>query len=318
MSITRATFLRNKFLYNEHLNHTSPASLPLAGQTWADRQNNIDQQRVYCQPNSQGNCTYSSVGLIAGNSNSIYNRLETSLRKRFGHGLSLLASYTYSKAIDDVSSFNITGSASQPVAGENDLAQNPFDLAAERGRSMFDSRHRFVLSYEWEVPSWNHPQNWYQYALADWQVNGITTYMTGTPFTVVDQSYNYDAPKVTGFSAFRPNLVGNANDGPRTVAEWFNTSAFQRIDLSPTPAGVYGSEGRNVVQGPGFANGDFSAFKDIGLTESKTLQFRAEFFNLFNRANFWLPNSDISSPTFGQIQQALSPRLIQFALKFLF
>ena len=135
---------------------------------------------------------------------------------------------------------------------------------------------------------------------------------------MVDQSYNCDAPEVTGFSAFRPNLVGNPNNGPRTVAEWFNTSAFQRIDHSTTPAGVYGTEGRNVVQGPGFTNWDFSAFKNIGLTESKTLQFRAEFFNLFNRANFRLPNSDISSPTFGQIQQALSPRLIQFALKFLF
>ena len=296
----------------------SNPSIPISSQTWADQQNNIDQQRLYCQPNTQGNCTYSSVGMIAGNSNSIYNALETSLQKRFGHGLSLLASYTYSKAIDDVSSFNITGSASQPVAGENDLAQNPLHLAAERGRSMFDSRHRFVLSYEWEIPAWNQPRNWYQHVLANWQVNGITTYMTGTPFTVVDQSYNYDAPEITGFSAFRPNLVGDPNNGPKTVAEWFNTGAFQRLDLSTTPAGVYGSEGRNVVQGPGFANWDFSAFKNIRVAESKTLQFRAEFFNLFNRTNFRLPNSDISSPTFGQVQQALDPRLIQFALKFLF
>lgn len=293
-------------------------SLPVAGQTWADQQSNIDQQRVYCQPNTQGNCAYSSVGLIAGSSNSIYNALETSLQKRFGHGLSLLAFYTYSKAIDDVSSFNITGSASQPVAGENDLAQNLFDLGAERGRSMFDSRHLFVLSYQSGIPSWNQPLNWYQHALAGWQVNGISTYMTGTPFTAVDQSYNYDAPEVTGFSAFRPHLVGNPNTGPKTVAEWFNTSVFQRLDLSTTPAGVYGSEGRNVVQGPGFANWDFSAFKNISFTESKTLQFRAEFFNLFNRTNLRLPNSAISSPTFGQIQQALPPRLIQFALKFLF
>jgi hypothetical protein len=293
-------------------------SLPVQGQTWSDQQNNIDQQRVYCQPNGQGSCTYSSVGLIAGNANSTYHALETSLRKRFGHGLSLLASYTYSKALDDVSSFNITGSASQPVAGENDLAQNPSNLAAEWGRSMFDSRHRFVLSYEWELPFWNQPHNWYQHVLGNWQVNGITTYMTGTPFTVVDQSYNYDAPEITGFSAFRPNLVGDPNSGPQTVAEWFNTAAFQPLDLSTTPAGVYGTEGRNVVQGPGFAQWDFSAFKNLRLAESKTLQFRAEFFNLFNRANFRLPNSDISSPTFGQIQQALAPRLIQFGLKFLF
>jgi len=293
-------------------------SLPTQGQTWAGQQSNIDQQRIYCQPNTQGVCTYSSVGMIAGIANSSYNALETSLRKRFGHGLALLASYTYSKAIDDVSSFNITGSASQPVAGENDLAQNPFDLAAEHGRSMFDSRHRFVLSYEWEIPSWKQPHNWYQHVLADWQVNGITTYMTGTPFTVVDQSYNYDAPEITGFSAFRPNLIGNPNNGPKTVAEWFDTSAFQRLDPLTTPAGVYGSEGRNVVQGPGFAEWDFSTFKDVRFSESRMLQFRAEFFNLFNRANFRLPNSDISSPTFGQVQQALSPRLIQFALKLLF
>ena len=293
-------------------------SVPLAGQTWADQQNNIDQQRTYCMPNAQGNCTYSSVGLIAGAANSSYNALETSLRKRFSRGLSLLVSYTFSKSLDDVSSFNITGSASQPVAGENDLAQNPFDLAAERGRSMFDARHRFVLSYEWELPYWRQPRNWYQHVLGSWQVNGITTFMSGTPFTVEDQSYNYDAPEITGFSAFRPNLMGNPNKGPKTVAEWFNTGAFQRLDLVTTPAGVYGNEGRNVVEGPGLTQWDFSAFKNIRFTESKSLQFRAELFNIFNRANFRLPNGDISSPTFGQIQQALSPRLVQFALKFQF
>ena len=293
-------------------------SVPLAGQTWADQQNNIDQQRTYCMPNAQGNCTYSSVGLIAGAANSSYNALETSLRKRFSRGLSLLVSYTFSKSLDDVSSFNITGSASQPVAGENDLAQNPFDLAAERGRSMFDARHRFVLSYEWELPYWRQPRNWYQHVLGSWQVNGITTFMSGTPFTVEDQSYNYDAPEITGFSAFRPNLMGNPNKGPKTVAEWFNTGAFQRLDLVTTPAGVYGNEGRNVVEGPGLTQWDLSAFKNILFTESKSLQFRAELFNLFNRSNFRLPNGDISSPTFGQIQQALSPRLVQFALKFQF
>ncbi len=154
--------------------------------------------------------------------------------------------------------------------------------------------------------------------LGNWQVNGITTLMSGTPFTVEDQSYNDDAPEITGFSSFRPNLIGNPNSGPKTVAQWVNTSAFQRIDLTTTPAGVYGTEGRNVVQGPGLAQFDFSAFKNIQLAESKSLQFRAEFFNLFNRANFELPNGDISSTTFGEIQQALSPRLIQFALKFLF
>jgi hypothetical protein len=293
-------------------------SIPQPGQMWTDQQNNIDHQRIYCLPTAKGNCNYSSIGLISGVANSSYHAFETSLRKRFSHGLSFLASYTFAKAIDDVSSFNITGSASQPVAGENDLAQNPFNLAAERGRSLFDARHRAVLSYQWRLPFWKQPQTWYQRALGNWQVNGITTLMSGTPFTVVDQSYNYDAPEVTGFSAFRPNLAGNPNNGPKTPQQWFNTSAFQRINLPTTPAGVYGTAGRNIVQGPGLVQWDFSAFKDLRVAESKNLEFRAEFFNLFNHTNFQLPNSDISSATFGQIQQALAPRLVQFALKFLF
>jgi hypothetical protein len=293
-------------------------SIPLPGQSWADQQQNIDAQRFYCMPTPQGRCIYSSVGLIAGSANSSYHALESSLRKRFSHGLSFLASYTFAKAIDNVSSLNITGSASQPTAGENDLAQDPFNLAAERGRSMFDARHRFVLSYQWEIPFWRHAQNWYQGVLGNWQVNGITTFMTGTPFTVEDQSYNYDAPEITGFSAFRPNLISNPNNGPRTTQQWFKVDAFRRLDLSTTAAGLYGNEGRNVVEGPGLAQWDFSAFKNVRVAESKNLQFRAEFFNTFNRANFRLPNSDVSSPTFGQIQQALTPRLIQFALKFVF
>ncbi|MGH9431935.1 MAG: carboxypeptidase regulatory-like domain-containing protein [Terriglobia bacterium] len=284
-------------------------------------ENNVNQRRLYSGCTlTQPACVYGSVGLISGVANSSYNALEASLQKRLSHGLSFLASYTFSKALDDVSSFNITGSESQSVAGENDLAQNPFDLAAERGRSMFDARHRLVLSYEWSVPFWNQPGNWYQHALAHWQLNGITTFMSGTPFTVytdTDVSLQGSAPEISGFSSNRPDLISNPNNGPQTVQEWFNLGAFQ--PLNPvTQAGQFGSEGRNVVQGPGLAQWDFSAFKNVPLSESKSLQFRVEIFNIFNRANFRLPNNDISSPAFGQIQQALPPRLIQLALKFLF
>jgi outer membrane receptor protein involved in Fe transport len=285
-------------------------------------ENNVNQRRLYsgCTLASPNNCVYGSVGEIAGIANSSYNALQSSLRKRFSHGLSLLASYTFSKSIDDVSSFNITGSAASPVAGENDLPQNPFNPAAERGRSMFDARHRFVLSYEWSLPWWKQAHAWYQHALGNWQLNGITTFMSGTPFTVFDSqdvSLEGTAPEITGFSSNRPNLVGDANSGPHTVQEWFNVDAFQRLN-PVTQAGQFGTAGRNIVQGPGLQEWDFSAFKNIPLAESKQLQFRAEFFNVFNHANFRLPDSDISSPTFGQIQGALPPRLVQLALKFLF
>jgi len=289
-------------------------------------ENDVNQRRLYsgCTLTSNPDipCVYASVGEMASIANSSYNALQASLRKRFSHGLSFLASYTWSHSIDDVSSFNITGSASQAVAGENDLAQNPYDLAAERGRSMFDSRHRFVLSYQWNLPFWNHPTTWYQHAFGNWQLNGIATWMSGGPFTVFDSndpSLQGTAPEITGFSANRPNLVGNPNKGPRSPQEWFNTSAFTQ--LQPDPLGrfqVFGDEGRNVVAGPGYADWDVSAFKNIPLTESKQLQFRGELFNVLNHTNFRLPVADVSSPNFGQIQQDVSPRVIQVALKFLF
>jgi hypothetical protein len=299
----------------------APESPPCLNST----ENNVNNRRLYSgctlAPNSP-NCIYSSVGEIASAANSAYNALEASLRKRFSHGLSFLASYTWSHSIDDVSSFNITGSASQPVAGENDLAQNPFDLAAERGRSMFDSHQRLVLSYQWMLPFLQRSNSWYGHILGNWQLNGIVTAMSGGPFTVFDSndvSLQGQAPEITGFSANRPNLIGNPNSGPRTPQEWFNVSAFQQ--LQPDPLGrfeVFGDEGRNVVQGPGYVNWDTSAFKNIRLTESKELQFRGELFNVLNHTNFRLPVSDIESPTFGQIQSDVSPRVIQVALKFLF
>jgi hypothetical protein len=284
---------------------------------------NADQRRLYsgCTlDDPPSSCQFSSTGEIAGIANSSYNAMEASLRKRFSHGLSFLASYTWSKTIDDVSSFNITGSASKPVAGENDLAQDPFNLGAERGLSLFDARNRFVASYEWALPFWNHGHNWYHRAFGGWQLGGIATLMSGSPFTVFDSndvSAQGSAPEITGFSSQRPNLVGKPNNGPRTVSAWLNASAFHRLDPN-ADAGKFGTEGRNVNVGPGYADWDFAALKNFAVTESKQFQFRAELFNVLNRTNFRLPDSDISSPTFNHILAAQNPRQVQFALKFLF
>src|SRR5580698_9507467 len=314
----------NPAVYYPGVDTTSAGCAPPAQPCPISTENNVNQRRLYsgCTLAQPNNCVYGSVGEIASVSNSSYNALEASLRKRFSHGLSFLASYTWSHSIDDVSSFNITGSASQPVAGENDLAQDPFDLAAERGPSMFDARNRFVFSYQWALPFLQHSSSWYGHFFGNWQLNGIVTAMSGGPFTVFDSndvSLQGQAPEITGFSANRPNLIGNPNSGPRTPQEWFNVGAFQQ--LQPDPLGrfeVFGDEGRNVVDGPGYVNWDASAFKNIRLTESKELQFRGELFNVLNHTNLRLPVSDIESPTFGQIQSDVSPRVIQVALKFLF
>lgn len=288
---------------------------------------NADQRRLYsgCTlADPPSSCIFSSTGLIASIANSSYNALEASLRQRFSHGVSFLMSYTFSKTLDDASSFNMTGSAAKPVAGENDLAQDPFNLAAERGRSLFDSRHRLVLSYQWLIPVWRQPHGWYQHALGSWQLNGIVTAMSGTPFTVFDSndvSQQGGAPEITGFSANRPDSVPgqNPNAGPRTPNAWVNAAAFQRITPNPlSPVQQFGTAGRNIAQGPGYVDWDFSAFKSFPVTEGKEFQFRAEFFNFLNHPNFHLPDSDISSPTFNHILEAQASREIQLALKFLF
>lgn len=287
---------------------------------------NADRRRIHsgCTLDPATTCTYSSTGLIEGIANSSYNALEASLKKRFSHGLSFLASYTYSKSIDDASSFNMTGSAAKPVAGENDLAQNPFDLAAERGRSLFDARHRLVLSYQWSLPLWRQPHGWYQQVLGNWQVNGIVTWSTGTPFTVFDSndySVQGSAPEISGFFSNRPNLVPgqDPNAGPKTPGQWLNRNAFQQITQDPSsPVQQFGTAGRNIAQGPGYADWDFSAFRNIRIAESKEFQFRAEFFNILNHTNFRLPDSDINSSTFNTILASQPPRLVQFALKFSF
>jgi hypothetical protein len=284
---------------------------------------NANQRRLYsgCTLNDPpSSCTFPSMGEIASIANSSYNALEMSLQKRFSHGISFLASYTWSKSIDDASSFNMTGSAAKPVAGENDLAQNPFDLAAERGLSMFDARHRFVFSYVWDLPFWVSGHEWYKQAFGGWQLSGIVTLMSGTPFTVFDSNdvaAQGSAPEITGFSAQRPDLVGNPNNGPHSVSAWLNASAFRQLD--PTlDAGQFGNAGRNIAIGPSYMDWDFGMLKNIKVAESMSLQFRAELFNILNHPNFRLPDSDISSPTFNQILAARDPRQVQFALKFMF
>jgi hypothetical protein len=286
---------------------------------------NVDQRRLFsgctlADPPSA--CKYASTGLIAGISRSSYNALETSVQMRSHRGISFLASYTLSKTMDDVSSFNMTGSAANPVVGENDLAQNPFDLGAEWGRSHFDARHRFVLSYQWSLPFFRTPSAWYEQAFGNWQLSGIFTGVSGTPFTVFDSrdiALQGGAPEITGFSAQRPDLVNgqDPDSGPRRPENWLNAAAFAPLDPI-ADAGRFGTAGRNIVDGPGYVNWDFAAYKNIPVGDAKTLQFRAEFFNFLNHTNFRLPDSDVSSPTFNQVRAAMPPRLIQFALKFSF
>jgi len=283
--------------------------------------NNIDQNRIYAGcPSTPGPCNFASVGLISNISNSTYHAGQVSLSRHFATGLGFQLSYWFSKSLDDVSSFNVSGSAPTDVSGENDLAQNPFNIRAEHGPSLFDARQRFTLSGSYELPRWHGAPRAAAMLVNGWQLNAIASASTGTPFTVYDQanvSLQGSAPEISGFYSSRPDLIADPNAGPHTPNQWVSPSAFRRLDPQ-TQAGQFGNEGRNVVRGPGIADVDLSLFKNFPISESKRIQFRAECFNIANHANFALPQNDISSPEFGQILEAGPPRLFQLALKFVF
>jgi hypothetical protein len=281
---------------------------------------NADQRRQYANCDPTGSCAFGSVGLIGDDNRSTYHALQVSLSRQLTTNLSFLASYWWSKSLDYVSSLNMAGSAPTLVAGENDLAQNPFDLRAEHGPSLFDATHRFVFSGTYTLPRWRAASRPAGRLINGWQLNTIVSVSSGTPFTVYDSdnaSMQGSAPEITGFYSSRPNVLSDANNGPHTPNQWISRGAFQQLTPEANP-GQFGNEGRNTVRGPGIANVDFSLFKNFAITESSHVQLRAEAFNIFNHPNFMLPENDLASPEFGQILQAAPPRLLQLALKFVF
>jgi hypothetical protein len=257
------------------------------------------------QQNPGPNPYFSEIDIIESQANSAYHSLQARLQQRLWRGLSWLASYTYAKSIDDASGFfNTTGDPNFP--------QNSYDLSAERGRSDFDIRQRFTLSYAYDLP-FSKGHRW----RGGWQSFGVLTFQTGQPFTVAllpDNDNTNTGISQLGFGANdRPNVVGNPRLSNPTPGEWFNTAAF------PTPPyGHFGNAGRDILDGPGSRTVNVSMVKNTAISERLNLQFRTEFFNLLNRANFNLPDSFVGSPTFGQVVSAEDPRRIQFAFKLLF
>jgi hypothetical protein len=244
---------------------------------------------------------------------SNYHSLQVKLDKRFSNGLSFLASYTWSHSIDGASVFFGSGANATTI-----FPQDNYKLAAERGNSDFDIRHRLSWSFTYEIPVLRSLPK----LLGEgWQLGGILTLQTGQPFSVLTGK----GLSGTGLGNDRPDLVGDPNAGPHTVQKWFNTAAF--VDNQPL---TFGDAGRNIVVGPGYRGFDFSVLKNMKLGEKANAQFRAEFFNITNHPSFALPANISAAPNFGALfttpdaaQNNVGlgsggPRLIQLALKLSF
>ncbi len=278
-----------------------------------------DQRRLYHStvPNVTG------INLYSNEFNSIYHAMQLKAQKRFSSGLQFLATYTYGRSIDDRSGSAVTGGGD---SNPDSRPQDSMNRAADRARSSFDITHRFVLAYNYEIPlgrghvvgrNWNSVL---EGLLGGWQINGILTMATGMPFSVFATS---DASCGCTANDMRADRIadGNLPEDKRSITGWFDKTAFKDPPSStPTEGGGrVGNAGRSIIYGPDLTLMDFSLFKKFKLSERLQMQFRAEFFNIFNNTNFLYPKPENATwQSGGLITQARDPRIGQLAIKLIF
>jgi hypothetical protein len=286
-----------------------------------------------CDPTTGNGCPANGdpvfTGVFAQDTiaSSSYNSLQASLEKRFAHGLQFTAAYTYSKSIDEASSFE---GILNPLPGANNYA-----------RSLFDARHRFVISYYYELPVRKY-SGVAGKLLDDWAVSGITTYQTGFPIRITSSADNelmnsddFELPGEPDQLAPLQRIHPQTNQG-----YYFNQNSFtENATVIPTPTngvlpcttnpgygcydpsllGRIGTAPRTICCGPGISETDFVLMKNVAVNERTRFEFRAEIFNIFNHTQFYNPDGNSTDGTqFGQVTQVKDPRLVQFALKLYF
>ncbi len=244
---------------------------------------------------------------------SWFDSLQTSVRLLPTRGLNMLASYTLGKTTDHVSGLNI-GGESRPVlpVTQGDDASIDRALAAEKGPALFDARHRFVLSFGYELPALDGRPAAIRAVAGGWQLNGIYQAQSGFPLSV-----NQGGVLDIRYQTSRPDVSCDPNDGPKTTAQYFDTSCFTALTLAQTGE-RFGNAGRNTVRGPGFQSTDLSIFKNFDFLSHHRVQLRVEGFNVWNQARFRNPSGTFGTAPFGQITIAEDGRIIQLAIKYSF
>ena len=272
------------------------------------------------------NSSFGSIDYAQSLFNSIYNGGNASVKKRFSHGLDFQAAYTYGKAIDQASTFG-------PGLAVLDAAH----LNLERGQADFDVRQKLAFSLMWQVPARKTSSALANQFLNGWEIGDVTILQAGLPFSV-RCSLGFipvfdDSGNVIGNDGCDYNADGNAWDAPMAPS-WGNYKGgltrsdyikgiFQTSDFPAPGLGMDGNLGRNTFRGPNFRNTDFSVLKNTKIPwfgkESADMQFRAEFFNIFNRVNISGVNSDLANTSlFGMSTNTYPPRDIQFGLRLSF
>ena len=260
----------------------------------------------------------SGMQCFCNDANSIYHSLQASLTRRF-RGMYFQAAYTFSRSIDDVSN---------DTTAFNTVLDDQTNLRDTRGPSDFDRTHRFIVSYYYPLPFFSKSNGFTHAALSGWSVDGIVTFQSGRPFTVIDSAggsmYTPIGPDQSTASiapGFNASSAYTSGSRATRLANFLNFDAFEPAPVvGPDGSTGYGDLGRNTFRGLFEQNWDFSIGKNFSLTESQKLEFRSEFFNLWNHPNFANPSQvDVSGnpATFGAItSMAGTPRIIQFSLRY--
>ncbi|MBI4463288.1 MAG: hypothetical protein HY647_01165, partial [Acidobacteria bacterium] len=232
-----------------------------------------DGKKFFPRVRNRINRTFDSIGVRLPQGNSHYHSLQLNLRRRMTAGLQFQAGYTWSKALDDGSTFGAS-------PWGNSIADVPdvYDMRLSRGLNDLDVRHNFVFNSTYELP-FARGNKW----LGGWRLGGIMKLASGIPFSQY-VGFNRARKLDRGNESSAPDRIGEVTIESRNVDNYFDLNAFRL-----PAAGFFGNGGRNSLIGPGLVNVDFSVMKNFQITERVNLQWRAEMFNLFNRASFATP-----------------------------
>jgi outer membrane receptor protein involved in Fe transport len=249
----------------------------------------------------------STINLLENTAQSWYDAGYVNVRRRYAHGLSFLANYTFAKNLTNAPDFR------SPM-DESSIPQNNRDLSLEKGPGC-DVRHRFALSTVYDIPVAKQMELT-RLITQNWHLSAIYQAESGMPFTISVFGDTANSGTVLGENPIRANVTGQPVFGPgtRTAAEWFNPAAF-----AAPPAFTYGDAGRNSVYGPPLQTLDLALERAFHITEKANFQFRAEAFNALNKVNLGTPNRFVNEPQFGTITMAMTPgREIQLSARFSF
>jgi hypothetical protein len=243
---------------------------------------------------------FTSVALFRDNvGSSSYNALALKLDKRFSHGLTLSAAYTFSKLIDDASSVFSQSIFSGPILNNSGPA-DAYNRRLEKDLSSGDIPRVLALGWVYDIPR--------VWKFAGWEIGGLVRVQSGDTVPIAQSTNNNSS---LGFAVQRPNRISNPNEFTgRSVAEYFNIAAF-----TAAPQFVIGTSSRNPIRGPGLQNADLMIGKRIRVTERCHLEFRAEAFNVSNTPSLNDPNAIFGSAAFGTITSAGNPRDFEFVAK---